>query len=565
MLLWVGMLPSFWAAFLLASNASAQRFGPFERPSERRPELPDIEEPEKPPELLLPPVPSPSELEKERLSTGPTLLVSGFAFAGNTVFSDEELSDLLAPYANRRVTSDELQGARDALTRHYIDSGYLNSGAVLMDQEVRDGIIQFRIVEGRVDEIHVAGNKYFRTGYLRRRLALAAKPPLNVRSLEERLQLLQQDDRIRRLQAELRGAARRGEARLNVQVEEERPYRLWLELSNYESPSIGAYRARLGISHENLTGNGDRLRAHFDATEGLYRAFGSYEIPITARDTRLHFWYDWGKSKIEEKPFDELDIKAESRTYGVGVSHPLYRSLHTDFTIGLDGEYRRSKTYLFGEPFSFAPGPEDGVSKVAVLRFYQAWTYRDRAQVVAARSTFSWGLDALGATQNSGQTPDGQFLAWLGQFQWARRLPWWGIETVFRADIQLSSDPLLSLEQYSLGGHDSVRGYRENTIVRDMGGSASLEVRVPLWRAADGRPIVQLAPFVDFGRAHQRRRGRTPHPLNLASAGVGLRFNITQRVHAQVYWGEELRDVPEPQDRDLQDTGVHFRIFADVF
>jgi hypothetical protein len=65
-------------------------------------------------------------------------------------------------------------------------------------------------------------------------------------------------------------------------------------------------------------------------------------------------------------------------------------------------------------PFSFSEGPQDGKSKVAVLRLFQDWVNRDAKRVLAARSQFSIGLNAFGATKNDGSVPDGQFFAWLG-------------------------------------------------------------------------------------------------------------------------------------------------------
>jgi len=577
----VGVLATLAAATATAqSPPGVQQRGDvsprFDRPGDLRPQLPEFETPEDVPEIVLPPVPPPAE--KKRLSAGVRLFVRGYRFTGNSAFTDEELAEIAAPFENREISTADLEELRVALTRRYVDAGYLNSGAVIPDQQPADGVIEIEIVEGRLESIEIEGNHYFRTGYLRRRIALAGEPPLNVRSLEERLQLLQQDPRIRRVAAELGPGALPGEAKLRLRVEEERPYRIWAELSNYEPPSIGAERGRIGLEFQNLTGNGDRLSAIVSLTGGLREVSVSYELPITARDTRVSLWFRHSNYEVVEEPFDELDIEAESRTYGIGVSHPLYRSRNTNFTLGLNGEYRQSKTFLWGRPFSFSPGVQDGVSKIAVLRFSQEWTYRDAIQVLAARSLLSWGLDAFGATVNSGPVPDGQYLAWLGQLQWVRRWPL-DIETVFRFDIQLSSDPLLPLEQFALGGHATVRGYRENQLVRDMGGAVSLEARIPILRAKDGRPILQLACFVDFGRSAFQRRDvtRDPPPAsgstpilrsparNLASVGVGLRGSITRWVRFQASWAERLLHVPEPHDRDLQDLGVQFRVLVDFF
>ena len=100
---------------------------------------------------------------------------------------------------------------RLALTRLYIDAGYINSGAVIPDQTVRDGVITMQIIEGELTAIDITGNRWFRTNYLRQRLALDLASPLNIASLQQRLQFLQQDARIARLDAELAPGVQRGE------------------------------------------------------------------------------------------------------------------------------------------------------------------------------------------------------------------------------------------------------------------------------------------------------------------------------------------------------------------
>ena len=104
---------------------------------------------------------------------------------------------------NRSVTSEDLEALRLALTRLYINRGYINSGAILPDQTVSGGVITFHIIEGTLTEVTLEGQRWFRERYLRQRLVLDVVPPLNIGTVQERLQLLQQDDCIERLQAEL--------------------------------------------------------------------------------------------------------------------------------------------------------------------------------------------------------------------------------------------------------------------------------------------------------------------------------------------------------------------------
>jgi hemolysin activation/secretion protein len=540
-------------------EAVAQPGAPFERPGDERPELPDLERPPEDPELELPPLP---ERSRERLSAGPRIVLREIRVTGVTAFSEDELRRVTERYVGRPVSAHELQQLGDELTLLYVDAGYVNSGAVLPDQEITDGVVEYRVVEGALEEIQISGNRWFRERWLRARLERGASVPLRVADLEQQLQILQQDARIRRVRAELLPGARRGDAILRVDVEEERPYRAWLEFSNHEPPSVGALGASVRLAHDNLTGWGDRLEIEAAFTEGYRDYTGRYEIPVNRWDTTVRAFYDYGESDVVEEPFDAFDIEAEWQSFGVGVLQPLRRTSRERLDAWLDVEHRRSESFLLGEPFSFgdlAPS-ERGRAEINVIRLGAEWTYRDLAQALALRSQASVGVDVFGATSSdSSSAPDGSFVAWLGQILWARRFERWGLELIARADCQLANDPLLSLEQFSIGGRYTVRGYRENQLVRDNGVLASVELRVPLWRGAGGRDYVQLAPFADFGHGWQTDREELG-PSTLASVGVGVRAAFTDHVYGAFYWGHRLRDVPEPADHDLQDDGVSFEL-----
>lgn len=536
----------------------APRFESFERPGERALEtpLPAQPEPERP-GLTLPPLPAPSAAESAQLSQLPEIVVREFRVTGSTIFSEAELAAETAPYLGRPLGSEELVELRDRLTQLYVTAGYVSSGAQLPDQEVRDGVVEYRIVEGRLTELDVEGNRWFRDGYLISRLERGAREPLDVAALERELQRLQEDPRIERVDAALLPGERPGEAKLRVRVDEESPFFAELATDNHESPSIGAYRGQLDLAHRSLTGNGDELRATLSGSAGLLDYEVGYEIPATRWDTTLGAWYRSGESDVIEEPFDAVDIASESRTIGLVLRQPIALARESQLELTLFAEYRESETFLLGEPFPFSPGTDDGRSTVAVLRFRQDYVYRDLAQVVALRSQFSFGTKALGAIHNSSSLPDGQFVAWLAQLQWVRRIG--NLELLARSDLQLASSPLLSLEQFSVGGYASVRGYRESQLVRDDGVLASLELRVPLWSSHASR--LQLAPFVDVGHAWSASGGG-PEARTLVSTGVGVRVEFGRHLRGELYWAEALKDVAQPADKDLQDSGVHFQLVA---
>ncbi len=118
----------------------------------------------------------------------------------------------------------------------------------------------------------------------------------------------------------------------------------------------------------------------------------------------------------------------------------------------------------------------------------------------------------MGATTTGAVTPategdqaKAQFFSWLGQAQWARRIDPLRLQLISRMDLQVSMQHFFPLEQISVGGRYSVRGYRENTLVRDNALLFSLEPRVAVLRSAVGRDIVQIAPFFDYGYSWNRQ------------------------------------------------------------
>ncbi|MGB7949958.1 MAG: ShlB/FhaC/HecB family hemolysin secretion/activation protein [Candidatus Binatia bacterium] len=529
------------------------------------------------PERVRPPTPAPGKLlppapipPKEGPLPKLRIFVREINVTGSTVFSAEELAEVTAPYVNREVTSEDLEALRVALTLLYVNKGYVNSGAILPDQSVTDGVVTYQIIEGRLSGVNVEGNRWFRSSYFQKRFNLDAGPPLNVNLLQQRLQLLLEDSRIQRLNAELKPGLQRGEGILDVRVEERSPYNLLVEYNNYQSPSIGENRGLVTLWHDNLTGNGDVLYGQYGRSTGLNPLLDfKYSLPVNAYDTTLSYEYRRNTLAVVEQPFEQIDINSKSDIYTLSVRQPVYRTLNSDFSLELIGERLWLQTSVLGEPFSLEPGAQHGRSVVAALRTAQEFVYRTQNRVIAARSRFSFGLDALGATINKNGLPDGIFFAWLGQFQWVERLGFLDTYLIFRSSFQQSDSPLLSLEQISVGGRYSVRGYRENTQLTDEAALASLEMRLPLVRNTSWADYLEIAPFVDYGRG--RNRGRpSPKPQDLASVGTGLRWALTflQPVHIrpqfEFYWGYRLKKVFNPHD-SLQDNGIHLQFGIGIF
>jgi len=531
-----------------------------QQPVRDQPELPAYlpEESEKTGEgLELPPAPR----VPDAIAGGPAFLLRGVAFRGNTVFSDDELMEVAEPFLGREVGLADLEELRYRLTRRYTDGGYVNSGAILeAGQRVDDGVVDFTVVEGRLSEIRVSGNGRLRPGYVTSRLWPDTEAPFNTNLLQERFLLLLQDPLIQRMDGGIRPGADPGEAVLDMNVVRERPYGLTVAGDNRRPPSTGSLGGMATAWLRNLTGYGDFLDVSYGASEGASEVDAGWSFLLNSRDTRLSARYSYSENSVVEEPLKSIDIESESESFDVTLVHPFYRTLRHNLEMGAVLSLRESKTFLLGTPFSFSAGDENGKSRVTVLRLVQSYVDRTTDHALALRSTFSIGLDLLDATVHGGGVPDGKYFAWLGQAQYAHRLGEKLGSLVLRGDAQLASDRLLTLEQFALGGATTVRGYRENELVRDNGFDVSAEWRYPLWRASSeggSDKLLQAACFMDFGSAWNK--GEDPWDNRLHSAGLGLLWE-SKWLDAQFYWAYDIEEAPPRQDYDLQDDGIHFRV-----
>ncbi|MGA6828398.1 ShlB/FhaC/HecB family hemolysin secretion/activation protein [Nitrospira sp. NS4] len=555
------------------TGRSGQPLGPLEEEYVR---------PQPPPRPVLPIVPVPPEGEIQRQPGAARVFVRDVRVVGNTVFPEAEIAAITDPYKNRTLVTEDLERLRLALTLLYVNNGYLTSGAIIPDQDVVAGVITIQIIEGKLTQINVEGNRWFRSSYLHDRLELGVQTPVTLAPLQEQLQLLQQDRRIERVNAELRPGDERGESVLNVRVTDRQPFHASLEVSNYQTPLVGEIRGIGTLTHDNLTGHGDPLSLSYGQSSGaLPIVYGSYELPLNRYGTSFSPYYRRYDFKLVESPWDPLNIKTNTEIIGMTLRHPIYRTVTDEIALSIIGEHLFTQSFLFHGtpdemPLNSFPGFQNGAATVSALRFAQDWTHRTVDTVLALRSRFSFGLNVLGATINSdSDTPDGQFFSWLGQFQGIKQFgeDLLGMQLLGRMDLQLTNSPLFPLEQVALGGRYSVRGYREVTILRDNMFIASVEARFPLLRWASGEPLVQLAPFVDVGHGWSLGENRpspiTPNPNlpdTLASAGVGLRWNILPKDRAsfEVYWGQQLNHVPKVGN-SIQDQGVHLGLVVNVF
>jgi hemolysin activation/secretion protein len=517
--------------------------------------------------LLIPTTPSTPSQQEIPASIGSKITVKKFNFVGSTVFSNEELNQVVKEYLNRPLSFAELLQARTAITQFYLERGYATSGAYIPPQTIEEGIVTIRIVEGSLEEINVTVEGKLTPDYVRDRLAIASDQPLNVNRLLEALQLLQLNPIIGRISAELSAGIRPGTSILDVAVTVADTFTPEIILDNGRNPQVGSFRRGFQLEDKNLFGYGDTGRLWYLNTDGTNDVDVAYNIPVNPENGEVRLEYRYVSGEVVEEPFDVLDLTSDYQKYLVSYRQPVYQTPNQEFTLGLTFDHQTSQNLLadFGG-FPSRGTDNEGRTKISSLRFFQEWTERNEEQVIAARSEFSVGVDWFGTTTTFDEeinptAPGSDYFVWRGQVQWLRVL---APNTLFvmRGDIQLADRPLVALEQFGIGGLGSVTGYRQNYLLTDSGVFWTAEVNLPIY--SEEEHLVQIIPFASVGNGWNVGGSLNPDPQTLASLGLGLQWRYSDRVTARINWGIPLVPIRKV-GTTLQDNGITFSLIFQPF
>ena len=507
--------------------------------------------------------PSPTQIpQSSPVSPIPgTIIVNKFEFLDNTAFTSEELTQATQHLLGKPISFAELLQVETIITRLYIEAGYVNSGAYITSGQnfaPDSAIVQIQIVEGGLEAIEITGTSRLRANYIRDRLPSAKETTLNQKKLLEDLQLLQLNPLIKRISAQLAAGSRPEASSLEINITEADTFSIQAFMDNGRNPSVGSFRRGVKLQENNLLGFGDRLFLRYTNTDGSNAGDISYSFPLNRKNGSLKLAARINDTKVVESPFDELDIVGDSYYLDFSFTQPIIFKPTQELALGITFSYEYSKTELLGEDFPFLPNENSsGEASISAIRFFQEFTQRNPTDLFALRSQFSLGVDLFDATVED-DAPDSLFIAWRGQAQYVKLL---APDTllILRSDLQFANNSLLAQERFSLGGLNSVRGYRQDFLLTDNGFFASAEIKLPLVRFANNQGILQLIPFVDVGKGWNIDSEIVLDPQTLVAVGMGLQLNFSDVFNARIDWGIPLEDT-DSDGGTLQENGIYFSI-----
>lgn len=377
-----------------------------------------------------------------------------------SLLSDKEIQTLSAPYVGRCNGIKSLSALANILTNHYIDKGYITSRVYLIPQDISDGEIDFYALEGKVnvitpEEIKSKGSFIGMSG-----------EPLRLSDIET---AIEQMNRLRSNQTTmtLRPAERSGYSDIELTSKEGKPFFGSLGTNNYGSAATGKYQLYGGFVWENFLGVSDILSINLNTTdkhqEGR-KSFGNsytYSVPLgkwlwEAGFSR--FTYDQTIYGLNNNYISH----GESAVSSLQGIYKLFHNRSQNLEVSAQLAQKRNKSLIDGAQIN------SSTYDLTVENLGIKHVYRQSSWELYTLLNYIHGLNALNPTTDGKLKND--FTKWILSMGGTKYLPTTlPMRYTLSAYAQYSEDLLYSVEQISIGGAYSVRGFQKQGLIGNRG------------------------------------------------------------------------------------------------
>lgn len=457
-------------------------------------------------------------------SSASALVVKGFTFFGNTVVSTSELETLTQPYVGQALDMPALELIVELVTEHYKRNGYTLASAYIPQQSIQFGVVEIAILEGRLGEISVSGNRFYSTEFIRGSFAKAMEDQVIRNVALERALLLLNEYPDLKVTAVLEPGRSTGGTNVQARAEDKRPIHATLDYNNYGFNTISRNRFGAGVEVGNVLFDGATLNLNGilgDHPDQLQFLTGAYAIPLGVHGTKLVLSGSTGRFDVGAG-LAALQIRGKINTYDISVTHPFIKTRLQ--SLVLDAGFASKDNRLF------ALGTLTGDDS---LRMAKLGINYDRLDLSGRTYLSVYGFqglgDFLGGMDNNSsfttrQGADNRFTK--GTLS-AGRIQSLGHDVllIVKGTGQITTGPVVVIEQMLLGGPDSVRGYQLGERFVDEGYAVTAETRIPLLPSI--LSSTQGAVFLDHGAGHLRnpQPGERTHS-SLTGTGFGVQTEL---------------------------------------
>ncbi len=500
------------------------------------------------------------------------LYIAEYRVVGAQLLNEEEIGEAVYPFLGPGRTDADVTAAAGALEKVYKEKGYQTVSVSVPQQAGRGGVIFLQVTEAKVGRLRVKGSRYFSLAEIKQKApSLAAGKVPNFNEVTRDIVALNQWP-DRRITPELRAGVEPGTVDVDLHVKDARPLHGSVELNNRYSPNTANLRVNGSVSYNNLWQKGHAAGVSFQVAPeepSNSKVFSAY---YQARIPEL----DWlSVMVLGTKQDSNVSTLGGSAVAGRGeilglralVSLPAGKNFFQSVSFGLD--YKR-----FDQDVTLAPGVAPITAPITYyplsLNYNGTWIGKNPETKKGSITEFSAGLTfhirGLGSSpaefENSRFKADGSFASLRSDLAHTHDLPG-GFQAYGKLQGQISSQPLVSSEQFSAGGLGTARGYLEGEVAGDNAIFGSMELRSPSLLGWLGEKTGEwrLYAFADAGHLSILKALPSQQSnFDLVSMGGGTRFELWNHLNGSLDVGIPLTNQTYSQARDLLLT---FRVWAD--
>jgi hemolysin activation/secretion protein len=471
----------------------------------------------------------------------PRVQVSRFAVTGVTVFLQEQVQALLASSEGRELTLAEIEGLANGITAFYREQGYILARAYVPAQEMRGGVVEIAVLEGRVGKIDISGLRHYNADYLRRYVEPRSPSRVFEAGDFERGLLTLNDLPGLSVKSTLKPGAAPGTTDIVLDVDKDRLITGALDANNYGSPQTGYERFGVSLNLNNPLGLGDVVAFRgLTSTVGgaLWLARISYAIPVNTLGTKVGAAYTHSHVGADVGAVvGDITVRGDADIGSLFVLHPFVRS--REFSV-----YGQAGFDIKNFDNSFQSEPQaqpqhDNLRVFSIGGFIDSvdrWRGANNLSLTLSQGigNFLGGMDGINDPNASVPGAGGTFTKLTGEASRSQQITTW-TSIFFRVGGQWASTSLVAPEQYIVGGQGTVRGYPVAQFSGDRGYALTGEFR---WNApgfADKSAflgkrwgdILQFYAFIDHGGANLLNAppGQTKSQT-ITGAGIGAQIAI---------------------------------------
>jgi hemolysin activation/secretion protein len=480
---------------------------------------------------------------------------------GVTVYTPDQLTPLYAGLIGKEVPLTEIFKVADAITAKYRGDGYILSRAVVPAQKVENGTVTIQVLEGYVDQVTVQGKApQIVTDYVKR---VRSARPLTAKALERYLLLANDIPGVTARAVLLPSNTTPEAADLLVTFDTKRVSG-FATVDNRGSRYVGPVQYQAGAGLNSPLGLGEQLQARFITTTPTDELrFGELNLTVPVGPEGTTVALTGSKSRSEPGfKLSDLDVQNDTNTLALAVNHPIVRSRALTLRVGGRFEYNNLDSDILDTRLSR--------DRLRVLRVNGALDWVDGlAGVNRFGAELSQGLNILDETETgsddlSRANGHSDFTKITFSASRLQRLAT-NLNLLVAAAGQYAFDPLLSSEEFGLGGPEFLRAFDPSEQVGDNGLAGRIELQYLFGINRRYLQAIQIYGFGDAGEIWNKdAEAGEEDSKALASAGGGLRFNFTDWLSGGIEVAVPLKGRVAAEDLNDPGSGDDVRFFGNL-